>query len=229
MRRPSTSDRKVTVGLIQTSCDRKPAVNLQRTLKLAERAAKAGAQIICTQELFASLYFCQTEDHKNFALAERIPGPTSEAFQKFAKKHQVVVIASIFEKRAPGLYHNSALVIDADGKLLGMYRKMHIPDDPLYYEKVLFHTGRSLASSWQTKYRADLECSFAGINGTRRRRGSRPCKAPKFSFIQRPSAGIPRRRASMAPPSMPRGRPFSEHTQLPTVATSLLPIVSARK
>ena len=152
MRRPSTSDRKVTVGLIQTSCDRKPAVNLQRTLKLAERAAKAGAQIICTQELFASLYFCQTEDHKNFALAERIPGPTSEAFQKFAKKHQVVVIASIFEKRAPGLYHNSALIIDADGKLLGVYRKMHIPDDPLYYEKFYFTPGDLGFKAWQTKF-----------------------------------------------------------------------------
>ena len=108
---------------------------------MAERAAKQGAQIICTQELFRSEYFCQSEDHKYFKLAETIPGPSTEAFQKLARKHKVVIIDSLFEKRAAGVYHNTAVIIDADGSLLGTYRKMHISDDPLYYEKFYFTFG----------------------------------------------------------------------------------------
>src|SRR5271167_4148572 len=123
----------VKLGLIQTACAANPGVNLKKTLALAGRAAKSGAQIICTQELFRSQYFCQTEDHKNFELAEKIPGPSTNAFRKLAKKHKVVIIASLFEKRAAGVYHNTAAVVDADGSLLGIYRKMHFPDDPLYY------------------------------------------------------------------------------------------------
>ena len=125
----------VSIGLIQAACSADPASNLKKTLAAAERAADEGAQIICTQELFRSQYFCQTEDHQYFQLAEPIPGPTTAAFQKLAAEKQVVIIASLFEKRAAGLYHNTAAVIDADGSLLGTYRKMHIPDDPLYYEK----------------------------------------------------------------------------------------------
>src|SRR6266478_8647556 len=132
------SSNKVTIGLIQTACSPDPAANLKKTLAAAERAAREGAQIICTQELFRSQYFCQTEDHKFFQLAEPIPGPTTEAFQKFAKEKQVVIVASLFEKRAAGVYHNTAIIVDADGTLLGRYRKMHIPDDPLYYEKFYF-------------------------------------------------------------------------------------------
>src|SRR5690349_5680624 len=139
MKRPSAS--AVTIGLLQTACAADPGANLQQTLALAERAARRGAQIICTQELFRSQYFCQREDHKNFRLAETIPGPSTDAFGKFAKKHNVVVIVSLFEKRAAGVYHNTAAVIDADGSLLGIYRKMHIPDDPLYYEKFYFTPG----------------------------------------------------------------------------------------
>ena len=105
----------VKLGLLQTSCSPSPAVNLKRTLALVERAARQGAQIICTQELFRSQYFCQSEDHENFKLAERIPGPTTEALQRLAKKHSVVLIASLFEKRSSGVYHNTAAVIDADG------------------------------------------------------------------------------------------------------------------
>src|SRR5205085_12267288 len=131
----------VQVGLIQDACSPDPTANLKRTLAATERAAKQGAQIICTQELFRSQYFCQSEDHEFFKLAESIPGPSTDAFQKLAKKHRVVIIASLFEKRAPGLYHNTAVVIDADGALLGRYRKMHIPDDPLYYEKFYFTPG----------------------------------------------------------------------------------------
>ncbi|HXC35244.1 MAG TPA: carbon-nitrogen hydrolase, partial [Candidatus Acidoferrales bacterium] len=142
----------VTIGLLQTACSADTGANLKRTLALAERAAKQGAQIICTQELFRSEYFCQTEDHRNFALAEHIPGPTTETFSKLAKKHKVVVIASLFEKRAAGVYHNTAVVIDTDGSLKGMYRKMHIPDDPLYYEKFYFTPGDLGFKAWDTKY-----------------------------------------------------------------------------
>jgi N-carbamoylputrescine amidase len=143
---------KVTLGLLQHACSASPAKNLEKTLALAERAAKKGANIICTQELFRSQYFCQSEDHENFKLAESIPGPSTEAFQKLAKKHGVVVIASLFEKRASGLYHNTAAIIDADGKLLGIYRKMHIPDDPLYYEKFYFTPGDTGFKAWKTKF-----------------------------------------------------------------------------
>src|SRR6266403_3409751 len=138
------------VGLIQTACSPDPKVNLSKTLAATERAAKQGARIICTQELFRSQYFCQSEDHKYFKLAEPIPGPTTQAFQKLAKKHRVVIIASLFEKRAAGVYHNTAAIIDADGSLLGLYRKMHIPDDQLYYEKFYFTPGDLGFRAWQT-------------------------------------------------------------------------------
>jgi len=142
----------VKLGLIQTAGSADPDANLKKTLALAGRAAQRGAQIICTQELFRSQYFCQSENHKNFKLAEPIPGPTTDAFCKLARKHKVVVIASLFEKRAAGVYHNTAAIIDADGSLLGRYRKMHIPDDPLYYEKFYFTPGDLGFRSWQTKY-----------------------------------------------------------------------------
>lgn len=143
---------KVTLGLLQHACVASPAANLKKTLALVEQAAKRGAKIICTQELFRSQYFCQSEDHANFQLAEAIPGPTTAAFQRLAKRHQVVIVASLFEKRSSGLYHNTAVIIDADGKLLGIYRKMHIPDDPLYYEKFYFTPGDTGFRAWQTKY-----------------------------------------------------------------------------
>jgi len=147
-----TSAQTVKLGLIQTAGSADPAANLQKTLALAGRAARRGAQIICTQELFRSQYFCQREDHKNFKLAEPIPGPTTDAFCRLAKKHRVVVIASLFEKRAAGVYHNTAAIIDADGSLLGRYRKMHIPDDPLYYEKFYFTPGDLGFKAWPTRY-----------------------------------------------------------------------------
>ena len=142
----------VKLGLLQHACSSDPKANLAKTLALAERAAKQGAQIICTQELFRSQYFCQNEDHENFKLAEPIPGPSTAAFQKLAKKHGVVIIASLFEKRASGVYHNTAAIIDADGSLLGIYRKMHIPDDPLFYEKFYFTPGDLGFRAWQTRY-----------------------------------------------------------------------------
>ncbi|HEY5078218.1 MAG TPA: carbon-nitrogen hydrolase [Opitutaceae bacterium] len=143
---------KVTLGLLQHACSDDPAANLKKTLSLAEEAARRGANIICTQELFRSQYFCQSEDHRNFSLAEKVPGPTTEAFQELATRRGVVVVASLFEKRASGLYHNTAAVIDADGSLLGIYRKMHIPDDPLYYEKFYFTPGDTGFRAWKTRF-----------------------------------------------------------------------------
>jgi N-carbamoylputrescine amidase len=147
---PSSST--IKVGLIQTACSPDPKANLSKTLAAVERAAKQGAKIICTQELFRSQYFCQVEDHRFFKLAETIPGPSTDALGKVAEKYQAVVIASVFEKRADGLYHNTAVVIDADGSILGIYRKMHIPDDPLYYEKFYFTPGDTGFRAWQTRY-----------------------------------------------------------------------------
>ena len=142
----------VHLAVLQSACSPNPAENLKKTLSLVEKAAKQGAQIICTQELFRSQYFCQSEDHDHFKLAEPIPGPSTAAFQKIAKKLKVVIIASLFEKRASGVYHNTAAVIDADGSLLGIYRKMHIPDDPLFYEKFYFTPGDLGFKAWQTRY-----------------------------------------------------------------------------
>jgi N-carbamoylputrescine amidase len=132
---------KVQVGLVQMSCSSKKDDNIQRAvLKIREAAAK-GAQIICLQELFTSLYFCDVEEYDNFKLAEPVPGPTTDTLQAVAKEHGVVIVASLFEKRAQGLYHNTTAVIDADGEYLGKYRKMHIPDDPAFFEKFYFTPG----------------------------------------------------------------------------------------
>jgi len=131
----------VTVGLVQMSCGLEPDANLKKAIARIGEAAKQGAQIVCLQELFRSQYFCQTEDIELFKLAETIPGPSSEALSKVAKQKKVVIIASLFEKRAAGVYHNTAVTIDTSGKIIGKYRKMHIPDDPLYYEKFYFTPG----------------------------------------------------------------------------------------
>ncbi len=132
---------KVSVGIVQMSCVKDKASNLAKAIEKVKDAAAAGAQIVCLQELFTSLYFCDEEDYDNFLLAEAIPGPSTEALQKVAKETGTVVIGSLFEKRAQGLYHNTTVVIDADGTYLGKYRKMHIPDDPAFYEKFYFTPG----------------------------------------------------------------------------------------
>jgi N-carbamoylputrescine amidase len=129
------------VGLVQMTCDEKPDRNLKKALARIEDAAKKGATVVCLQELFRSQYFCQKEDAALFALAESIPGPTTEAIAKVARKHKAVVVASLFERRTAGVYHNTAVIIERDGSIGGMYRKMHIPDDPLYYEKFYFTPG----------------------------------------------------------------------------------------
>lgn len=145
-------ENRVTLGLVQTACGASPEDNLKLTLDKVDQAAKDGAQIICTQELFRSLYFCQEENHTHFGLAETIPGPSTEAFSKIARRRKAVIIASLFERRAAGLYHNTAVVFDADGSLMGMYRKMHIPDDPLFYEKFYFTPGDLGFRTWHTRY-----------------------------------------------------------------------------
>jgi N-carbamoylputrescine amidase len=129
------------LGLIQMRAASDPAVNLQRAVEKVKEAAARGAQIVCLPELFRSRYFCQTEDHDNFDLAEPIPGPSTEVLGAAARAAGVVIVASLFERRAAGLYHNTAVTIDADGSVVGTYRKMHIPDDPLYYEKFYFTPG----------------------------------------------------------------------------------------
>src|SRR5690606_35149904 len=128
----------VNVGLVQMRCTADPEKNFAHGLEMVREAAAQGAELICLPELFRSLYFCQTEDHAHFALAEPIPGPSTEALSALAKELGVSIIASLFEKRAEGLYHNTATVFDVDGTYLGKYRKMHIPDDPLFYEKFYF-------------------------------------------------------------------------------------------
>ncbi len=142
----------VQIGLIQMSCSAVPSENVDKAVERIRAAAGLGAQIICLQELFTSLYFCQAEKHEYFALAESIPGPTTDQLCALAKELKVVIVASVFEKRAEGLYHNTAAIIDADGTFLGKYRKMHIPDDPLFYEKFYFTPGDLGFRSWQTKY-----------------------------------------------------------------------------
>jgi N-carbamoylputrescine amidase len=142
----------VTLGLIQMRCSPDPEANFANASRSIAQAAQQGAQIICTPELFRTQYFCQAENHDYFKLAEPIPGPSTLALGKLARKHKVVLIASIFEKRAPGLYHNSAAILDANGQLLGVYRKMHIPDDPLYYEKFYFTPGDLGFRAWPTRH-----------------------------------------------------------------------------
>ena len=143
---------RVKVGLIQMSCGPDPDANLKKAIARVGEAAKKGARIVCLQELFRSQYFCQTEDTELFKLAETIPGPTSDALGKVARQHKVVILASLFEKRAAGVYHNTAVIIDEKGKISGKYRKMHIPDDPLYYEKFYFTPGDLGFQTHDTKY-----------------------------------------------------------------------------
>ena len=142
----------LSVGLIQAQVGPDPKTNLEKTIASIRQCAKKGAQILCTQELFLTPYFCQKEDSKNFALAESIPGPTTEALCKCAAQFKIVILASLFERRMAGLYHNTVAVIDADGSLLGIYRKMHIPDDPDYYEKYYFTPGDLAYKVWKTRY-----------------------------------------------------------------------------
>jgi N-carbamoylputrescine amidase len=143
---------KFTVGLIQMSCSPDPRENFAKAEARIQEAAKRGAQIICLQELFRSQYFCREENAELFELAEAIPGPSTEALSKLARSLNVAIVGSLFERRAPGIYHNTAAIIDAGGSLLGKYRKMHIPDDPLYYEKFYFTPGDLGFPNFDTRF-----------------------------------------------------------------------------
>ena len=143
---------QLNIGLVQMSCSADGKANLEKAIAGVKEAASKGAQIVCLQELFTSLYFCDVEDYENFKLAEPIPGPTTDALSAIAKETGVVIIASLFEKRAQGLYHNTTAVLDADGAYLGKYRKMHIPDDPAYFEKFYFTPGDLGYKIFKTKF-----------------------------------------------------------------------------
>ena len=143
---------KAKVGIVQMSCTADKQQNLQKAIAKVREAAQKGAQIVCLQELFTSLYFCDEENYDNFKLAESIPGPSTDELQKVAAELNVVIIASLFEKRAQGVYHNTTAVLDADGTYLGKYRKMHIPDDPGFYEKFYFTPGDLGYKVFKTKY-----------------------------------------------------------------------------
>jgi N-carbamoylputrescine amidase len=148
----SESVDKLPIALIQMTCSDPPAENLEKVLARIEEAAAQGAKVICTQELFRSRYFCQSEDPAHFDLAEPIPGPSTDALCRLAGSLGVVLVGSLFERRTEGIYHNTAVVIDDQGELLGSYRKMHIPDDPLYHEKFYFTPGDLGFKSFNTRF-----------------------------------------------------------------------------
>ena len=145
-------EKNFTIGIVQMSCSPEPEENLERAIAHVREAAKQGAQLICLPELFQTQYFCQREDHSLFDLAEPIPGPTTKRLGEVARELNATIIASLFERRAPGLYHNTAAIIDTGGKLDGIYRKMHIPDDPLYYEKFYFTPGDLGFKAFETDF-----------------------------------------------------------------------------
>ncbi len=142
--------KNISIAAIQSQCSPDFQQNINQTIAKITAAAQSGAQIVCLQELFASRYFCQSEDHNKFELAEPIPGPTTQRLSKAAKENNVVIVAGIFERRTAGLFHNSAVVFDSDGSIAGIYRKMHIPDDPFFYEKFYFTPGDLGFQSFQT-------------------------------------------------------------------------------
>ena len=147
-----TNESTISVGLIQMTCSPDASKNLEKAVDSIRAASKQGAQIICLPELFLTQYFCQTEKPENFSLAEPLPGPTSTTLSNLAKELQVVLIVPLFEKRTQGIYHNTAIVIDADGSIAGTYRKMHIPDDPCFFEKFYFTPGDTGFKSFSTRY-----------------------------------------------------------------------------
>jgi N-carbamoylputrescine amidase len=148
----NTNESTISVGLVQMACSPDTSKNLGKAVDSIRAASKQGAQIICLPELFLTQYFCQTEDPKKFSLAEPLPGPTSRILSNLAKELQVVLIVPLFEKRTQGIYHNTAIVIDADGSLAGTYRKMHVPDDPCFFEKFYFTPGDTGFKSFSTRY-----------------------------------------------------------------------------
>ena len=189
---------KFRIALMQTSCAIDPNENLAKTEWKIREAAAGGAQIVCLQELFRSQYFCREENHELFALAEPIPGPSTEALGKLARELEVVIVASLFERRAAGLYHNTAAVLGTDGEIAGIYRKMHIPDDPLYFEKFYFTPGDLGFQQFRHAVRPHRRAGLLGPVVSGRRAPRRRSAARTFCFIPPPSAGIPAKKRSTA-------------------------------
>ena len=173
---------KFRVGLVQMAMSSDPQANEAKAAAKVEEAARLGAQVVCLPEMYRTPYFCQREDAALFDLAEPVAGPSRERFCKVAKQAGVAVVVPIFERRAPGLYHNSAVVIDADGRQVGLYRKMHIPDDPVLLREVLLHARGPGLQGLRHAVRPRSACSSAGTSGTRRPRGSRRCRARTILF-----------------------------------------------
>ena len=213
-------DSKFRIGLVQMACSPDPNINLERTIGKIREAASQGAEIVCLQELFRSQYFCREENADLFVLAETLPGDhPRRALSKIAAELKIALVASLFEKRAQGLYHNTAAVIDADGALLGVYRKMHIPDDPLYYEKFYFTPGDLGFLNFNTRYgRIGVQICWdqwypegARITALQ---GAHVLFYPTRDRLAPRRKGASRRRATRRP-----GKPSSAPTQSPTAST----------
>ncbi len=207
--------RKYNVGLVQMRMGADPEANFGAAVEHIRAAARRGANIVCLPELFRTQYFCQREELALFDLSEEIPGPSTARLAEVARELRVAIIASLFERRAPGLYHNTAVTLNADGAIAGVYRKMHIPDDPLYYEKYYFAPGDLGFQAVDTAFGrvGTLVCWDQWYPGGRA--ADRFARAPRCCFIPPPSAGTRRRRTSSARRSMMRGRPSSGRTPSP--------------
>ena len=209
---------KVKVGIAQMSCVEDKAQNIERYTEKVRELAAGGAQIICLQELFASLYFCDEERYQNFKLAEPIPeGPTTQHFMALAKELGVVIICSMFEKRAEGLYHNTTAVIDADGSYLGKYRKMHIPDDPGYYEKFYFTPGDLGYKVFKTKF-ATVGVLICWDQWYPEASRIQPSRVRRFCSIPPPSVGMCGRTSTTTASSTKPGRLSSAAMPSPTAS-----------
>ena len=218
----------VTIALVQMSCREDPWLNLGKALARIEDAARGGAQIVCLQELFRSRYPCQSEDVRFFDLAEPIPGPTTERLAPLARSLGKVIVASIFERRTAGVYHNTAVVFDADGSMVGIYRKMHIPDDPLFYEKYYFTPGDLGFRAFDTRFGriGVLVCWDQWFPEARRLTAMQGAQV----LIYPTAIGWhPREKAEFASPSARPGKPSSAHTPSPTACTSPRSIGPATK
>ncbi len=225
------------IALIQMRCGVEPEKNLARAIKFIRDAARQSAEVVCLPELFRSQYFCQTEDHKNFDLAEEVPGNSTTALGEIARETGTVIIASLFERRSAGLYHNTAAIIDSDGKLLGKYRKMHIPDDPLYHEKFYFAPGDLGFRAWDTARGKIGVCvcwdqwypEAARLTALRGAEiifyptaiGWHPSEKKEFGKAQHSAwETIQRGHANLEKRNIPRGRRFSVVMRSPTGVTS---------
>ena len=202
----SKAPRTVNLALVQMTTPGSIAANIEKAIDKVRQAAKAGAHIVCLQELFNAPYPCQSEDHDRFAWAEPIPGPTSNAMSQVAKECSVVVTGSVFERRAHGLYHNTALVFDTDGKQVGFYRKMHIPDDPHYYEKFISPQGILDLQSQKQSTRCSVSVS-AGTNGTPKPHAFLHCEVLRYSSTQPPSDGLPKTKIPLVKAKTNLGKP----------------------